>query len=324
MHRRPLALHEDHEHHALLVLIFNIVLLVAFGAWWLAQRGAIPSRFWETIGVVLTVCSLFFGAYWLAVFILRRLPQDALDGQRSSVPFAEPAEWTSILNQIPNVAALLPNDRQRLGRFIDLFLRHVHIEGGNDLEITPTVRLTLAAQACLLALNLPRGALGGLTNIIVYPTTFLPSQFSWHAADADLPVAPTLGQSWQRGTVVLAWDNVLEGVANPSDGHNVALHEFAHQLDALHGTTNGIPPLGSRHRYLAWSGVLEASFARFSRQVRKGKPGSIDPYGATNPAEFFAVATESFFERPDQLKREYPELYEQLRNYYRQDRAAIT
>jgi Mlc titration factor MtfA (ptsG expression regulator) len=314
--------HEDAEHAAWRGLAIFLVMLTGWLVIALAKSGRPLRPFFETAGVICATGFLLLGSYWLAVLILRRLPQDASIGWGASKPFVEPPEWTPILNAIPNIGGLPAVDRQRLGRFIDHFIRHVHFEGIHGLQITPTIRITIAAQACLLALNLPRGALGNVKTVLVYPTAFLARRFSWHEHDPDAVGTPTLGESWHKGTVILAWDSVLEGLADPSDGHNVALHEFAHQLDTAEGDADGIPLVGNHHRYQAWTTVLEASFARFNRELQKGREGAIDSYGATNPAEFFAVATESFFERPDSLKREYPELYDQLKQYYRQDRAA--
>ena len=119
--------------------------------------------------------------------------------------------------------------------------------------------------------------------------------------------------------MILAWDDVLRGVEDPDDGHNVVLHEFAHQLDSAGGKANGVPSLGSTHRYASWTRMLERNCARFPREVRPGRPSALDPYAATNEAEFFAVATEVFFERPRALRRQYPELFAELQRYYRQD-----
>jgi hypothetical protein len=185
--------------------------------------------------------------------------------------------------------------------------------------VTDRVRVTIAAEACLLALHLPATCFGPLKTVLVYPTAFVPRHFSWvDQRDSETPSA-TLGESWHHGTVILAWDDVLRGLGAPADGQNVILHEFAHQLDSSGGKANGVPPLGSSHRYAAWTGMLERNFSRFSREVREGRPGVMDPYGATNQAEFFAVATETFFERPHALRHQYPELFNELQRYYRQD-----
>jgi len=319
MYSWPHAPHQDDERTALKVLLsfFRLRLLV-FAAQ-LAAPGQLSTTAFSTFLTLLTAATLFAAAYWAVGALLIRLPHDSRVFRRTADGFEEPAMWTPILNAIPNIAGLSPRDRRRLGLLVSQFLRYVRFEGAGGLEITDTIRLTIAAQACLLALNLPRGALARLKTIIVYPTTFLPRSASWHAADRELPAEPTLGESWSRGTVLFAWDQVAEGVRDPTDGHNVALHEFAHQLDTLGGDANGIPPLGSRARYESWVRVLEDSFGRFNREVRRGRPGTLNPYGATNLAEFFAVATETFFERPAELQHQYPELYDQLRRYYRQD-----
>jgi len=133
---------------------------------------------------------------------------------------------------------------------------------------------------------------------------------------------PRLGESWVRGAVVLAWDAVLHGASNIHDGHNVVLHEFAHQLDADDGSMDGAPELGKRSLYSAWAHALGAEYQELVERMAAHKPGDIDAYGATSPAEFFAVVTEAFFEQGAQLKRKHPELYEVLRGFYRQDPAA--
>ena len=137
-----------------------------------------------------------------------------------------------------------------------------------------------------------------------------------------------LGEAWDSGAVVLAWDAVEHGTTIPDDGHNVVLHEFAHQLDFEDGKADGAPVLGSedfwfrqRSRYRAWARVLSREYEQLRAEIQQGQAEVLDGYGATNPAEFFAVATESFFERAVQMREKHPELYEELRRYYRQDPA---
>ena len=316
----PQAPHEDHEKDAFrwfVTFIAGQILLQLLTS--PSGPTALVLDAAQGLGVFLMAGSLFTFAYWLLVVVLRRLPSDAELLQPSVDDYREPAEWGPILDAIANVRALSPRDRQRLSRMIGRFLDHVIFEGCNGLVLNDHIRVTIAAQACLRALDLPRGAFGPLKHVLVYPTTFLPKRFEWATSTSETKAEATLGESWHRGTVILAWDDVLRGVEVPTDGHNVALHEFAHQLDSASGAANGIPQLGAGQRYAAWTSVLEESFARFSRQVRTGRKTAIDAYGATNEAEFFAVATETFFERPKQLQHEYPELYGQLLKYYRQD-----
>ena len=134
-------------------------------------------------------------------------------------------------------------------------------------------------------------------------------------------VSVRLGEAWQHGPVILSWDDVLHGAADIHDGHNVVLHEFAHQLDQEAGAAEGAPILPTRSMYVAWARVLSAEYTRLQEDVKHGRKTIIDKYGAVNPAEFFAVATECFFEKARQLKEKHPELYEELRIFYRQDPA---
>jgi hypothetical protein len=132
-----------------------------------------------------------------------------------------------------------------------------------------------------------------------------------------------VGESWGFGTVILAWDDVLNGARDTSDGHNVVMHEFAHQLDEGTGTANGSPQLELKSQYTAWAKILSDEFHQLNEDANKNRKSVMDKYGATNPAEFFAVATETFFEKPVQLKRKHPALYDELKLFYRQDPAAF-
>jgi hypothetical protein len=131
-----------------------------------------------------------------------------------------------------------------------------------------------------------------------------------------------LGESWQSGPVVLAWDSVKGGTLNITDARNVVLHEFAHQLDQEDGAADGAPILERRSRYITWARVLSKEYEVLRKKMRKHRRSVLDKYGATNPAEFFAVATETFFEKPRQMEKEHPELYDELKNYYKVDPAA--
>jgi Mlc titration factor MtfA (ptsG expression regulator) len=189
------------------------------------------------------------------------------------------------------------------------------------LRLTEDMQVIIAAHACLLVLEHPGDPYPDLDSILIYPGTFRPRRFSWTpSADSD-EEDPALGESWKHGVVILAWDSTLAGAADPADGHNVVLHEFAHQLDAAGGRADGTPRLPDATALASWSTMLEHDFERLGREVEAGTQGVLDHYGATDRAEFFAVATEAFFERPAELQRERPALYEALRDYYRQDPA---
>jgi len=158
-------------------------------------------------------------------------------------------------------------------------------------------------------------------SILVYPSAYrVPTEQHDGLVVLEEDQA-RLGESWQRGLVVLAWDHVLSGAAEPRDGQNVVLHEFAHQLDGESGSMNGTPELGTRARYTSWAHVLGDEFEDLSQRLYQGQSSDIDPYGATNPAEFFAVLTEMFFEKPQALKRRHAELYAELAEFYKQDPA---
>jgi Mlc titration factor MtfA (ptsG expression regulator) len=158
----------------------------------------------------------------------------------------------------------------------------------------------------------------------VYPSTYV--------AQAREPIGggmvlegevARLGEAWRDGVVVLAWDDVLSGASDIHDGHNVVLHEFAHQLDQENGPADGAPILEHRSRYVSWARVLGNEYEQLRKDASLGRPSVLDQYGATNPAEFFAVATECYFEKPRELRRSHPELFEELRAYYHFDPTGI-
>jgi len=161
-----------------------------------------------------------------------------------------------------------------------------------------------------------------LSSILVYPSAYIVKNTRQKIGNLIVESDQVrLGESWVRGAVVLAWDAVQHGAANPRDGRNVVLHEFAHQLDAEDGAMNGAPDLGRRSSYSAWAQALGAEYEELLARVATHQPTDIDAYGAISPAEFFAVVTEAFFETGGQLKREHPELYEVLQDFFRQDPA---
>lgn len=230
-----------------------------------------------------------------------------------------PPAWRGLVQRnVPLFGRLSPNDQAELLGHILVFLQEKRFEGAGGLEITDEIRVTIAAQACMLLLHRPDDYFPELVTIIVYPATFVTPRKTVENGLVTEGHSVALGQSWTRGNVVLAWDAALGGGRDLRDGHNVVLHEFAHQLDQEDGTADGAPPLPARGMYGPWARVLGAEFER----LQQGAASVLDRYGATNPAEFFAVATEAFFEKPHQLKKKHPELYDQLAGYFRQDPAA--
>ncbi|HEY3254306.1 MAG TPA: M90 family metallopeptidase [Polyangiaceae bacterium] len=222
---------------------------------------------------------------------------------------------------IPYLRGLSSEDRSELEALVRIFLAEKSFEGCGGLVLTDEIKLTIAGQACLLLLHRETDIYPNVDSILVYPSAYrVPTQQHEGMVVIEEDQA-RLGESWQRGLVVLAWDHVLSGAEQPRDGQNVVLHEFAHQLDSEDGVMNGTPDLGARARFTAWAHVLGDEFDELSQRLHAGRTSDIDPYGATNPAEFFAVLTEMFFEKPRALQRRHPELYAELADFYKQDPA---
>ena len=221
---------------------------------------------------------------------------------------------------VPMLRKLPDNLRPALEGKINLFLDQMTFHGNNGIEVTDHMRLSIAAQACILVVNSPVW-FDTLRTILIYPAAFSTGRgehdgFLVHENDIG-----TAGESWDRGPVVLSWDHALRGGLDPEDGHNVVIHEFAHQLDGLTGHTNGIPVLRKGQRYDGWEKAMLDAYNGHVERVESGHPTLIDPYGATNHQEFFAEATVTFFERPHAMRREEPALYEQLKALFALDPA---
>jgi Mlc titration factor MtfA (ptsG expression regulator) len=240
----------------------------------------------------------------------------------ASRPF--PSEWLAILSRNMPLYPLLPEaDRAELLRHTQIFLAEKRFEGCGGQEITDEVRVTIAAQACMLLLHRQTDYYPGLTTILVYPRSYV-AENARRLVGGIMVEGPDvrLGESWHDGTVVLSWYDVRRGAAHPHDGHNVVFHEFAHQLDSTWGKGDSTPVLQDEDRFLDWAEALGRDFERFRRRTERRRDEVLDDYGATDPAEFFAVATECFFEKPKELQRDYPRLYEQLERFYQQDPAS--
>ena len=233
-----------------------------------------------------------------------------------------PKEWlVTIERNVLFFHRLSASDQVELLGHTQVFLAEKRFEGCDGLEITDEVRVTIAAQACLLLLHRKTDYFPRLLTILVYPSTYL-AEDRRHVH----------GHVWQEGkmarlgetgrwldAIVLAWDAVRSGAADPSDGKNVVLHEFAHQLDYENYAEDGAPALATRDQRLSWQEVMRGEFASLRAADETGIPTLLDTYGATNPAEFFAVSTEAFFERPRALRTRHPKLYAELRSYFHQD-----
>jgi Mlc titration factor MtfA (ptsG expression regulator) len=234
-------------------------------------------------------------------------------------------DWLEILRRnVPYYSCLSQDDQQRLQGLIHIFLDEKWFEGVGGLEMSDEIRVTIAAQACILMLNREEDLYPALRTIIVYPHTYHVQETIRRPEGTEIESSQIrLGESWSYGTVVLSWDNVLHGASDIHDGENVVFHEFAHQLDNENGVANGLPIFPSRSQYLAWARILGQEYTNLINRLRQHHSDVLRPYGAASPAEFFAVATELFFEKPIQLHSQHPDLYEQLHLFYQQDPAAL-
>lgn len=229
-----------------------------------------------------------------------------------------PASWHAILKErFPTVYHLTEAQRTQLFGYMQVFLDRVNFEGCGGQGITDEIKVTVAAQACLLLVGREHAVYPRLKTVLVYPHTYQSGAKGMLGGDNGQ--GARLGESWLSGVVVLSWDSVVGGARNMEDGHNVTFHEFAHQLDQEDGAADGAPILEGGSAYGAWARILSADYAALCEQTERGKLDVIDRYGATNPAEFFAVATETFFEKPGQLLAKHPELFEELKSYYKVD-----
>ncbi len=246
-----------------------------------------------------------FGRWWRRRIIRRAVWDDSL--------------WDETLARLPLLAGLDADERARLRDTIILFLHGHSIHGAAGLELDAGMRLTIAAQACILILNLDIDYYRGWVEIIVYPDEFVPTiEYTDEDGIVHVGREARVGEAWLQGPVIMSWADV----APLDDGVNVVIHEFAHKLDMLNGDTNGFPPLHADMSRATWAGAFKAAYEDFGRRVEIEDETDIDPYAAESPAEFFAVLSEAFFETPHAVLSAYPDVYAQLKAFYRQDPAA--
>jgi Mlc titration factor MtfA (ptsG expression regulator) len=234
--------------------------------------------------------------------------------------------WDRVSGRFAFVQRLNAQEKRRLRDLCVLFVHEKQISAAGGLELTPEMKLGIAVQACILVLNLgPEGR--GLeqyddwVEIIVYPAEFVPRhEFRTEEGLVNVDESAYAGQAWLQGPVILSWADVEN--AGGVDGMNVVIHEFAHKLDMLNGAANGFPPLHAGMSRHAWSAAFKAAYEDLCRRVEAGENTDIDPYATESPAEFFAVLSEAFFEIPDIVREVYPQVYEQLAQFYRQDPAS--
>ncbi len=227
------------------------------------------------------------------------------------------ALWTATFARFVFLRALDPQEVQRLRDLVTIFIHEKSIHGAGDLVVSDEMRVTIAIQACLLVLHLGLESYDGWVEVIVYPEQFQP-EVQWTDEDGVVHVGqePRVGESWLGGPVILSWEDVA---TSAQTGVNVVIHEFAHKLDMLNGDANGFPPLHAGMSRAAWTSAFAEAYADFCARVDRGEETPMDPYAAESPAEFFAVASEAFFETPEHVHHDHPAVYEQLVAFYRQD-----
>jgi Mlc titration factor MtfA (ptsG expression regulator) len=233
-----------------------------------------------------------------------------------AAPSINGAQWARVEAGLPFLDHLTLADRARLREMALEFIAQKEWHGAQGLELTPGIQLSIALQACLPVLELGLDSYRGWVGVVVYPGDFVvPRKLMSEDGvmhEFDDQVA---GEAWEGGPVLLSWFDRPE----VADGMNVVIHEFAHKLDMLNGPPDGLPPLHEGMKRKAWIDAFEPAYADFCARVDDGEETRIDPYAAEHPAEFFAVTSEVFFEAPGLLHHEYPAVYEQLRQFYRQD-----
>ena len=242
----------------------------------------------------------------------------------TQAPF--PSLWEEIIrHNVAHYCMLAEDERAHLRALIQVFIAEKNWEGAGGLELDDEIRVTIAAQACLLVLGLPHNYYRNVQSIIVYPSTVVPPQrkrgsFENTVGPVEIEL-PILGQAFQQGPVIVVWDAALRGGRHPELGHNVIYHEFAHKLDMIDDAADGTPPLRDRAEYRDWVLICSREYQRLRHDAAKGRKSFLDAYGATNEAEFFAVATEQFFDQPQLMLEHAPDLYRVLQEYYRQNPA---
>lgn len=233
----------------------------------------------------------------------------------------DPALWAKTVRRYPFTRALSVEERERLRELVILFLHEKAVHGAGGMNMRDDARLAIAAQACVVILNLGLDYYRGWVEVIVYPDEFVAEyDYMDEAGVLHHVEEPMTGESWSRGPVIISWADVQE--AGSGEGYNVVIHEFAHKLDMLNGEPNGYPPLHTGMQRAVWSAAFTQAYDDFCRKVDGRLEAGLDDYAAESPAEFFAVTSEAFFEAPLMLRDTYPDVYSQLTLFYRQDPGA--
>jgi Mlc titration factor MtfA (ptsG expression regulator) len=228
--------------------------------------------------------------------------------------------WSRLRAVLPVLASYGPRDQERLRKLANAFARSKAIEGAGGIELNETMRALIAVQACLPILNLDLSYYRNFYSVIIYPAGFLaPHEYTDEVGVVHVGERELSGESWDRGPVILSWHAAEQGARGLDEMGNVVIHEFAHKLDMLNGEPNGMPPLHADMDRQAWTEAFTAAYEDFLDRAEDGSPLPFDEYAASDPGEFFAVASEAFFIDPGPLQALYPQVYALLSRYYRQE-----
>ena len=258
---------------------------------------------------------IFLFIMWKVVFTSPYKPKNSIEKW--------PDNWTPILlNRVPITQKLPPHLLEELKARILSFINYIPIIGCEDQVIDDEVKVTIAGQACILLLGKAKSRFKILKVVYVYPRALVSERLERNNGSfIHRGKTITMGLSSSNGEVVLSWESTKYGASNIFDGKNVTMHEFAHQLDQADGSADGIPMDSQSTNFLSWADLIDEEYQKLTKKASQNKRTLLQHYGATNPAEFFAVATEAFFEKGSQLKRKKPEMYKALKEYYQLDPA---
>lgn len=234
-----------------------------------------------------------------------------------------PADWLAIMQRnCRHWPALSPTDQARLKRDVRWFIDEKSIEAAQGLSLSDEMRITIATHASLLGLGFAAPPFDRLMTVIIQPEIYVGTKIERSSGFELHSQEQRLGEAWRNGPVLVSWKDIVQQCRDWPDGRNVILHEFAHLLDMADSDADGVPSLDSEQQYRTWREVTRAEYRSLVEQASRGRRTLLDWYGATNEAEFFAVATETFFEQPIEMRDVHPQLYDVLKLFYRQDPAA--
>ena len=238
-----------------------------------------------------------------------------------ATPFPHP--WQAYVEKnVPHYEFLSPKEKAKLRDDLRVFVAEKNWEGCDGLVVNDEMKVTIAGQVCLMTLGLDSDPFQDVLSILIYPAGYAVPEERWHEGWSIRGESARLGESWYRGPVILSWSEIEDDTHHPGHGSNLVWHEFAHQIDMLDRSINGTPPLASSAARRRWHEVMTAEFEQLQRDAQHRRATLLDTYGAESEAEFFAVASECFFDCPVELRARHARLYELLCEYYRQDPAA--